>query len=64
MTSLIIHLQASIPVKNALINPTTIGKKLVSDNDISSDNPVKDVTDRSDDETKIENSAKSQVEIN
>ena len=33
-------------------------------NDISSDNPVKDVTDRSEDETKIENSAKSQVEIN
>ena len=33
-------------------------------NNISSDNPVKDVTDRSDDETKIENSAKSQVEIN
>ena len=33
-------------------------------NDISPNNAVKDVTDRSDDETKIENSAKSQVEIN
>ena len=33
-------------------------------NDISPNNAVKDLTDRSDDETKIENSAKSQVEIN
>ena len=32
--------------------------------DNSSDNSVNDVTDTSDDETKIENNAKSQVEIN